>query len=142
MKYDLYDLLYEEFGAIHTIDEYGHETGFEVGRTKLDALRIPFLWLSHSGGVQKIKDMDTSHLFNTVRMIHNNTVERAYRVLCPDTNGYRAYPEIKTWDPEYTEKALSDMTDELLDERWGHLSRSQERQLRIIIENQAYLHGV
>jgi hypothetical protein len=157
MRINLYDDGYYSVGGQGDPQEYGDgspsypvappisnryvETGCEqfedtVGRTEGDALRVPFLWRTHAGVLWRVSDMDTNHLFNTVRMLHNNTVPPAFRVLCPDTGDFIRYPDIKSWDEFYFEEAYAILRNEL-DSR--DLEASLANQLKDIDANREYL---
>jgi len=111
-----------------------------VGRTKVDADRIPFIWKTSKDELYYLEDMDTIHLFNTARMLYNNVlVPPAFRVLDPDTGSFIRHPEIWTWNPDYIAVAFELMVDEL---RERDLDTDLENQIQDMEDNLEFLCGL
>lgn len=47
-----------------------------------------FRWITQDGTIMRVQDMHTSHLYNALRMLWNNTVPRAY-VVPPFNHQYK-----------------------------------------------------
>ena len=66
-----------------------------------------FRWTTHDGKEFRPRDMATTHLFNSIKMLYNNTVPPAFRV-----GEFRRWADVATWDPEYLQEALKQLTAE------------------------------
>lgn len=71
-------------------------------------LRPPFQWIDKDGGKHFISEMETRHLFFTVRMIWNHTMPMAARLL-----PYKQYRFSAIYGPKYLADAVKHMIPEL-----------------------------
>lgn len=66
-----------------------------------------FRWTTHDGREFRPRDMATTHLFNSIKMLYNNTVPPAFRV-----GEFRRWKDVATWDPEYLQEAMGELASE------------------------------
>jgi hypothetical protein len=102
----------------HESQDYGPQTPLDLEDDVLDYIphqprtiadiQTPFVWRTHKGSEMVPADMATPHLFYTIRMLFNNVVTADYRV-----GGFKSYPEIDSWSPEYIYQALYELNQEL-----------------------------
>lgn len=80
---------------------------FKSDRGPIDAEREDFMWETHKGKRIKPREMATPHLFNTIKMLWNNTVPPVFRV-----GPFKRYRDVGTWDLKYLMRALDELQDE------------------------------
>lgn len=69
---------------------------------------VPFRWRDRNGVFHSVKDMDTNHLFNVLRMIWNHAVPEGMKIL-----PYHRYTFGKFYTPQYMKDAIRYMAKEL-----------------------------
>jgi hypothetical protein len=137
---DIYNRLVDELeGGFDPGDENGDRTivwklFVPHGRTDAD-IENPFVWKTHKGITYYPEQMETPHLFYSVRMLFNNVVPAPYRV-----GEFKSYPDIKTWSPGYLYAAMYALASELFNRE--DLDSDLADQLEEIKLNAAWLYRV
>jgi hypothetical protein len=65
-------------------------------------------WCTAKGEVVEYKDMDSQHLFNSIRMVFNNIAPEELQI-----PGGNRYEDIKDWPKDACHGAIHDMIEEL-----------------------------
>lgn len=78
----------------------------QVQKLKNKAVVNTFKWRDRKGGYHYPADMETHHLFHTIRMIWNHNMPMKLKP-------YKKYTFSETYTPQYLEKALRAMVPEL-----------------------------
>jgi hypothetical protein len=65
-------------------------------------------WCTAAGQILPLKDMDSRHLFNSIRMVFNNIAPEELQI-----PGGGRYPDIKDWPKETKYETIRDMITEL-----------------------------
>ena len=69
-----------------------------------------FRWVTHDGAKLRPKDMDSSHLFNCIKMMYNNVMPAQLRVAGFIPRNISSL----TRNPAYMERAIFELTRELM----------------------------
>jgi hypothetical protein len=73
---------------------------------------VPFMWITHDNRAFYPKEMASSHIYHSIRMMFNNIMPPALRVDVAD--GFRRWPDVKYWSWGYLETAIYELTRELM----------------------------
>lgn len=91
-------------------------------------------WCNQEGDVVPICKMDSRHLYNSIRMVFNNTAPEEFRI-----PGGNSYADIKTWSKNHCYKIIQTMIAELetridssLSEFFSDLTQEEWSQIRAI----------
>lgn len=91
-------------------------------------------WYTAEGEALAYKDMDSQHLFNSIRMVFNNIAPKELQV-----PGGNTYKDIREWPKNDCYRAIHDMIEELelrkaslLSEFYSELSKQQWKDITAI----------